>query len=78
MDAPVRVSFSEHAAERASKYDLPYTDVADAVLEQHGKRRRNPGSADWLVISRRLVVAYNWPHKGDQMTAHVVTLWIEE
>lgn len=78
MDAPVRVSFTEHAAERASKHGVPYADVADAVLEGHSKRRRNPGSADWRLVAGRLVIAYNWPHEGDQATAHVVTLWLEE
>lgn len=33
-------------------YDVLWSEVADAALEEHGRRRRNPGRADWQV--RRL------------------------
>ncbi len=74
MRAPVRVAFSDHAAERAERYGLAYADVADAVLDGHPGRRRNPGAGDWVVRRGSLVVVYNWPDEGDTSTARVVTL----
>ncbi len=78
MRAPVRVVFTDHAIERAAFYDLPYRDVADAVLSAHESRQRNPGSADWVLRSGALVVIYNWPDGDDATTARVVTAWTEE
>jgi len=49
--------------------------VSDLVLANHQRRRRNPGSADWLVLAGGLTVAYNWPDQGDTSTARIVTLW---
>jgi hypothetical protein len=47
------------------------------VLTRHGEREHNPGSADWLVAGRGMVVAYNWPDRGDATCGRVVTLWLE-
>jgi hypothetical protein len=78
MKGPSRLVFTEHAAERATRYGLPFTDVADAILDTHSRRRKNPGAGDWQVRRGRLVVVYNWPDEGDQNAARVVTLWSEE
>jgi hypothetical protein len=78
VSSPIRVSFSDHASDKASRIGVASSDVADAILEYHDRRRRNPGSANWLVSKGRIVVAYNWPHRGDQAIAYVVTLWFEE
>lgn len=76
MRQPHRVVLSDHAAERAERYGVPWNQVADAVLEEHRRRRMNPGAADWLVRRGRLVVVYNWPDAGDESAARVVSLWI--
>jgi hypothetical protein len=70
--------FTDHAAERAQRYGVGFGDVADAVLEEHPRRRKNPGGADWQVRRARLVVVYDWPDRGDETTARVVTLWLAE
>jgi hypothetical protein len=51
------------------------TDVERVALEVHQQRTRNTGAADWLVNEGRLMVAYNYPHREDGLTALVVTLW---
>jgi mRNA-degrading endonuclease RelE of RelBE toxin-antitoxin system len=78
MKGPTRVVFTEHAAERATRYDLPFTDIAEAILDRHSRRRKNPGHGDWQVRRGRFVVIYNWPDEGDRSTARVVTVWPEE
>jgi hypothetical protein len=70
--------FSDHAAERAARYGISYGDIADLVLDEHQHRRRNPGSGDWLLRRRELVVVYDWPDAGDAATACVVTVWLAE
>jgi hypothetical protein len=49
--------------------------VTAAVLEHHGRRRRNSRQAAWLVSSGSLRVAYNWPAGGDETAALVVTVF---
>jgi hypothetical protein len=78
MLAPIRIVLTDHATERADRYGVALTDAARAVLAGHERRRRNPGSADWLTRAGPLTVAYNWPDAGDPITARVVTLWVEE
>jgi hypothetical protein len=75
---PHRVEFTDHAAERAERYAVPYSEVADAVLEEHHRRRSNPGAAEWQIQRGRLVVVYDWPTEGDETTARVVSLWLAE
>jgi hypothetical protein len=75
---PHRVAFTDHAAERAARYAVPATEVADVVLEVHSHRRANPGAAGWQVGRAGLVVVYDWPDGDDEMTARVVTLWRAE
>jgi hypothetical protein len=78
VNPPHRVAFTDHAAERAERYAVPYSDVADTVLEEHTRRRTNPGSADWQIRRGRLVVVYDWPDAGDDTRARVVSLWLAE
>lgn len=75
---PHRVAFTDHAAERAAQYAIPHVEVADVALEEHARRRGNPGAADWRVRRGGLVVVYDWPDEGDETTARVVSLWRAE
>lgn len=68
------VEWTDHALAKAQILGIARADVEDAVLAQHERRSRNTGAADWLVVSGRLAVAYNYP-MGDGLTALVVTLW---
>lgn len=76
--APIRVVFTDHAAERAVRYGISFDEIADAILDEHDRRQRNPGSGDWLVRGGRLTVIYNWPDGQDATTARVVTVWQQE
>ncbi len=51
--------------------------VAELVLAEHSRRRRKPCSADWVLSGQGIGVAYNWPDRGDQATALVITVWAE-
>jgi hypothetical protein len=77
VSGPSRVEFTKYAEDRAVQRGLSSRQVADLVLEQHERRRRNPRQADWVVRGRGLGVAYNWPDRGDRTTALVVTVWSE-
>lgn len=35
----------------------------------------NSGKAGWLVVSRRIVVAYEHPDGEDPLSARIVTVW---
>jgi hypothetical protein len=70
------VQWTEHALVKADLLGIARVDVEAAVLTGHHQRSRNTGAADWLVVSGRLVVAYNFP-ADDELTARVVTLWRE-
>jgi hypothetical protein len=74
-DRPVLVLFTAHAERRCAEFHCGRRTVADLVLSEHDSRRRNPGGADWLVRGAGVVVAYNWPDRGDPSVARVVTLW---
>jgi hypothetical protein len=69
------VVFTDHAAERASRYGLAYRDIADAILERHEQRRTNTGAGDRLVRQANLVVVHDWPDDADETTARVITTW---
>jgi hypothetical protein len=78
VQGPSRVVFTQHAADRAARCDVPYTDVAEAIIGAHRRRVRNRGAGEWQIRHGRLIVIYDWPHRGDRATARAVTLWIEE
>lgn len=78
MPAPSRVVFTDHAAERAVRYGIPYRDIADAVLGGHERRQRNSGAGQWIVRKPRLTVIYDWPDGEDQTTARIITVWSGE
>jgi hypothetical protein len=72
---PSRIRWTEHAGAKADLLRVSRADVEDAVLEHHDRRTENTGAADWRVAVGRLVVAYDYPHDDDELTARVVTLW---
>ncbi len=72
--SPSLVAWTDHALVKAQLLDMSRADVEDAVLSGHGQRTRNTGAADWLLVSGRVAIAYNYP-AGDELTALVVTLW---
>lgn len=61
------------ALAKAQLLSISRTDVEQAVLAGHERRSRNTGAVDWLLRSRRLAIAYNYPG-DDDLTASVVTL----
>ena len=74
---PAIVALTQHAERRISERGLSVGDVAELVLTEHLRRRRNPGEADWLVRGSGLAVAYNWPDGDDETMAVVITAWRE-
>jgi hypothetical protein len=68
------VEWTDHALAKAQLLSIARADVEDAILAGHERRSRNTGAADWLLLSGRLAVAYNYP-SDDELTALVVTLW---
>lgn len=77
MDRPVRVAFTYHARDRATQRGISEQAIVDLVLDEHPKRRRNPGPAGWQVVGRGIGVAYDWPAGGDTTLAVIVTVWEE-
>jgi hypothetical protein len=55
------VEWTDHALAKAQLLGIARADVRDAILAKHERRSRNTGAADWLVVSGRLAVAYNYP-----------------
>jgi hypothetical protein len=76
VSGPSRADFTDHAAERADQYDVPYEEAVDAVLEEHSSRQRNAGRANWRVRRGRLVVVYDWPVSGDSTLALIRSIWL--
>jgi hypothetical protein len=74
-EGPRLVEWTDHAFVKAEMFGITRTDVERVVLEGHAGRTRNTRAADWLVSEGRLMVAYNYPHRDDSLTALVVTLW---
>lgn len=73
-EGPRIVEWTDHALAKAELLSIPRAHVEEAILTQHERRSRNTRAADWLVVSGRLVVAYNYPAR-DELTALIVTLW---
>jgi hypothetical protein len=74
-EGPRLVEWTDHAFVKAEILGVTRTDVERAVLDGHPRRMHNTRAADWLVREGRLMVAYNYPHGEDALTALVVTLW---
>lgn len=77
MRAPTLVQFTDHAEERIARRRLSRRQIAEVVLAEHSGRRHNPREADWIVSGRGVEIAYNWPDRGDETIALVVTVWSE-
>lgn len=75
LPEPRIIAWSDHALAKAQFLGIARADVEDAILDGHQHRARNTGTADWLLLSGRLAIAYNHPVAGDNLTARVVTLW---
>ena len=72
---PIRVRWTDHALVKAAALGTTQRDVEHALLENHDRRRRNPGPAEWRVTANRLVILYDFPYRGDASLACIVTLW---
>ena len=72
---PRMVRFTDHALAKAELLGITRTDVEQAVLERHRRRRHNTRAADWVIVAGRLAIAYNHPDGDDDLVAFVVTLW---
>lgn len=59
VKGPSCVDFATHADEQASVRGISAIQVAELVLAEHSRRRRNPGSADWVLSGQGIEVAYN-------------------
>ncbi len=68
------MTWTDHALTKANLLGIATTDVENAVVTRHRERSRNTGAADWLLVSGRIVIAYNHP-AGDDLTALIVTVW---
>lgn len=75
--SPVIVVFTRHAERRALERRLDLYDVGELLLSHHDQRRRNPADADWLVRTRGVAIAYDWPDGDDETTAVVISAWRE-
>lgn len=69
------VEWTAHAWARAETLAVPRSEIEDALMEGHRRRRTNPREADWLLDVGRYTVAYNHPHEADESVALVVTVW---
>jgi len=61
VNRPSRVVFTAHGEDKAQQLRCSLVDIAEVVLSNHERRRRNPGEADWIVSGSGLAVVYNWP-----------------
>jgi len=77
VERPIRIAFTRHAELRAQERGVSLQAAADLAFEHHGRRRRNPGLADWVLKVGGIGVAYDWPVSGDSSVARVVTVFRE-
>lgn len=75
LPVPRRVRWTDHALDKAALLGIARADVERVVIERHHARRCNVRSADWLLASGRLVIAYDHPDHDDPATARVITFW---
>lgn len=73
--APVFVSWTLHALDKAEQFGFARSDLEAAILSGHAERRRNPGRASWQVQRRHMAIVYEHPDGDDPLTARVVTVW---
>lgn len=66
---PVFVSWTLHALDKARQLGFARSDVEVAVLGGHRERRLNAGKAGWLIVGKRIVMAYEHPDGDDPLTA---------
>lgn len=74
---PAIVVFTSHGERRARERHLDPHHLAELLLSNHERRKRNPGQADWLVRTGGVAIAYDWPDGSDQATALVISAWRE-
>ena len=72
---PIFVSWTLHAIDKARQFGFTQTDIETGLLDAHDERRRNSGSASWMVVLGYIVVIYEYPDRDDPLTARVVTVW---
>lgn len=72
---PIAVRWTDHALDKAQQLSFARHDVESALLDGHGRRRRNKGRAGWQVVAGRLVIAYEHPDGDDPLVARIVTIW---
>jgi hypothetical protein len=72
---PARVRWTDHAVVKAQVLGFAQSDVKRALLDNHERRRRNPGPADWRLTVGRLVIVDHYPDRGAALIACIVTLW---
>jgi len=75
VEEPKFVRLSHHAIVKAEALGFAPSDLEDAILAEHRRRRRNTGAADWLITVGSFAIAYNHPDRGDELAAFVVTIW---
>ena len=75
-----RFIWTEHAERRCRRRLLDRIEVERAIRSGHSVPRINRGRADWRAHGltgdgRRFVVVYDHPHRHDQLTARIVSVW---
>ena len=64
-----------HALEKAQRLGYTREWIERTVVERHGQRVANAGSASWRVTRGSLVILYEHPDGADATSARIVTLW---
>jgi hypothetical protein len=72
---PARLIWTDHAVVKAQVLGFALNDVERALMDNHERRRRNRGPADWRLTVGRLVILYDYPDRGDASVARIITLW---
>jgi hypothetical protein len=69
------VRWTLHALDKAQQLGFTRTDIETSLLSAHDKRRRNAGSASWMIALGSMVIVYEHPDGSDPLIARVVTVW---